>query len=116
RTGAVPVTRRPREEQRTAQQAGTLSLWQAAVAYAVRVERCVAVRADDPHVLEPVVVVHAVDMVEDQRHAPSVPHLVLAAELAAALFQTLGEETLLQKRPLIGRTLDEDVSQGNRLA
>jgi hypothetical protein len=48
----------------------------------VRLQRCGAVRADDPEVVEAIVVTDAVDVIEDQRQAASAPHLTLAAQLA----------------------------------
>ena len=54
---------------------------------AVGVERRGAVRAEDPQVLEPVVVRDAVAVVQDQRQAPTPPLLALPALLAAARLQ-----------------------------
>jgi hypothetical protein len=53
------------------------------------VERRRAVRAHDPKVREPVVIPHAVDVIEDQRHALAMPNLALPAELARSLFEAL---------------------------
>src|SRR5262249_10188387 len=54
----------------------------------MRVQRRGTVRANDPQVLDAVVVWHAVDVVEDQGHARPVPVLVLTTELAATRLQT----------------------------
>jgi hypothetical protein len=48
----------------------------------VGVERCGAVGADDPQVLQAIVIRDAVDVIEDQRHRPTTPIFILAAHLA----------------------------------
>jgi hypothetical protein len=53
----------------------------------MRVERRRRVGADDPKVLQPVVVGNAVHVVEDQRHLPALPLLTLAAQLKAPVLQ-----------------------------
>ena len=73
------------------------------LAPAMRVERRRAVRADDPEVLEPVVVGDAVDVVEDQRHPPPVPLLALPAELARARLEPVVVEPLLELPALVRR-------------
>jgi hypothetical protein len=77
----------------------------------MRVERGVAVRADDPEVLEPVVVVHAVHVVEDQGHAAPAPRLALAAQLAAAVLDPLREEALLEAPARIRGAFDQRLGQ-----
>src|SRR4051812_19358567 len=76
------------------------------------VERRRAVRADNPQVREPVVVRHSVHVVEDQRHATSAPFLALTAKLAAALFDALLVQSLLEvaavKRPTVGHDLGRE--------
>src|SRR3954468_12495881 len=52
---------------------------------AMRVECGSAVRTHDPQGLEPIVVGHAIDVIEDQRHVRPTPTLVLAAEFADAV-------------------------------
>src|SRR5207247_1763104 len=83
---------------------------------AVRVERRVAVRAQDPEVLEAIVVPDAVGVVEDKRHPLPSPLLALATELALSLLDALGEEASLEAAALIGRTLDEDLGERQGLA
>jgi hypothetical protein len=73
------------------------------------VERRVAVRADDPQVLDPVVMAVAVDVVEDQRHAMSLPDLVLAAQLAPALLEPFAVEPLLQRAAAVRGPGHEDL-------
>jgi len=46
------------------------------------VKRRGAIRADDPQIFEPVIVVHPVDVIEDHAHHLPVPDLILATELA----------------------------------
>ena len=81
----------------------------------VRVEGRRTVRTDDPQVLEPVVVSHSVDVVEDHRHGAAPPHLALAAQLAARLLQSLLVKPPLQIAAGVGRVLDQDLLQRSRL-
>jgi hypothetical protein len=81
---------------------------------AVGVERRGAIRADDPKVLEPVIVAPPVDVIEDQRHAPPLPFLSLTAQLAPPCLEPLREETLLELDPREGRPLDEDLGERDR--
>jgi len=75
----------------------------------VRRERRVAVRADDPEVLEPVVVMHAVDVIQDQRHPPAPPLLAETAQFAHGDFQTIGVEAVLEMTPAEAAVLDEQL-------
>jgi len=86
------------------------------VTTAMGVERGVAVRAQDPEVLEPVVVVDAVDVVQDERHPAAAPELALAADLALWMLQAFGEQPALQVTAVIRGPLDEHVAQRNRFA
>jgi hypothetical protein len=61
--GAVPLFRARRPELATAGLAEAVMIH---VAAAVGVERRGAVRADDPEVLEPMIVANAVDVIQDQ--------------------------------------------------
>jgi hypothetical protein len=82
----------------------------------VRVERRRAVGAEDPQVLEPVVVADAVDVVEDQRHPRPAPLLVLAAELAALRLEPDVIQTLLELGAVVTAVLDEHLFERNRRA
>jgi len=73
----------------------------------MRVERCRAVRADDPEVLETVVVRNPIDVIEDQRHRASVPQLVLTADLAMLLFQPRLEQPFLHIAAAAIRVFDK---------
>src|SRR5215208_7105900 len=78
---AVAMGHVSRSECLAASKAVTLTL-DAVGPAAVGVERSCAVRAHDPEIVEPVVVVDAVDVIEDQAHRLALPLLALAAELA----------------------------------
>jgi hypothetical protein len=82
----------------------------------VSVQRGGAVGAEDPQVLEAVVVRDAVDVIDDQRHALAPPKLTLAALLAAALLEPLAEETLLEVLAAVRRVADEDLGDRDRLS
>jgi hypothetical protein len=69
----------------------------------VGIERCSAVRANDPQILKSVVVRHPVDVIENQRHPAASPLLVLATHLAATLLVALFKEPLLELCPRVGR-------------
>lgn len=58
-------------------QAGTREGVALVLATTVRLQRCVAVRAHDPQILETVVVPDAVDVIQDERHAAALPLLTL---------------------------------------
>src|ERR1700733_1439170 len=62
------------------------------VASAVSIEGRGAVGADDPEVLEPVVVRNAIDMVENERHWLALPQFSLAAHVANGLPESLLKE------------------------
>src|SRR5919206_1789870 len=108
------MTSAPREERRPAAQALTLGLRHPVLPAAVRVERRIAVRAHDAQVLDPVVVVHAVDVIEDQRHPPPVPDLALPAELTSALLEPGREQALLQLPAVGPRALDQELCERRR--
>jgi hypothetical protein len=78
---------------------------------AVSVEGRRAVRADDPEVVEPVVVSYAVDMVKDQPHPPAAPGVALSAQLAPGDLHALVIEALLEAASAVRRPLDEDLFQ-----
>jgi hypothetical protein len=77
----------------------------------VCVERRGAIGAHDPEVLEPVVVRHAVDVVEDQRHRATAPELALIADLTPRLLDAVGEEPSLQVAAMVRRVLDEQLGE-----
>jgi hypothetical protein len=64
-------------------QASTLGRWDPILPAAMRIERGGAVGTRDPQVFESIVIRHAIDVIEDERHASASPVLILAAELAA---------------------------------
>jgi len=57
------------------------------LAATMRVERRCAIRADDPEVLQPVVVRHAVDVIQNERQRAPAPGVSLAAQLALRLLE-----------------------------
>jgi len=57
----------------------------------MRVEGRCTVRANDLQILDSVVVSDAVDVIDDHRHTPASPVLVLAAKLASRFLQALLE-------------------------
>jgi hypothetical protein len=75
----------------------------------MRLQRRGAVRAHDAQVLDPVVVTDAVDVIQDQGHSASAPHLALAAELALTHLQPRLVEPLLQMATRERRAGDEDL-------
>ena len=79
------------------------------VAPAVRVERRVAVRAEDPQVLEPMVVAHAIDVVEHEAHPMALPQLALTTELADRMLEPRSEQPPLQMSATEGRPRDQDL-------
>jgi hypothetical protein len=80
------------------------------------VERRVAVRTEDAQVLEAVVVPHAVDVIEHERHPGALPHLALAADLATRLLEALREQASFESHSGIGRVLDEHLGERRGLA
>jgi hypothetical protein len=90
--------------------------WAAIGAAAVCRERRVAVRADDPKVLEPVVRRDSVDVIQDERHLTAVPDLALAAELTVPCLDTGRVETLLEVAPVVGGVLDQHGFKGRWFA
>lgn len=78
---------------------------------AVRIQRRRAIRANDPQILEAIIVAHAVYVIEDQRHPAALPDLVLAAQFARRQPETFLVETLLQRVPGIPGVLNEDLFQ-----
>ena len=81
------------------------------VATTVSIERCSAIGAHDPKVLEAVVASVAVDVVEDQRHQTALPELALTAEFTAPFLQSLLIEAMFQVPPVEARILDHDLLQ-----
>ncbi len=116
RARAVALLVEPRHERDAAARAVDRLADDPVLARAVRVERRRAVRAEDPQVLEPVVVADAVDVVEDQRHPAAAPLLVLAAELAALRPEAGVEEPLLELGAVVAAVLDEDPLERDRRA
>jgi hypothetical protein len=51
----------------------------------VGLKRGCAIRTYDPQIVDPVVVVHAVDVVENEGHPATVPELALTAQFAPAV-------------------------------
>jgi hypothetical protein len=90
---------------------GALALCKTVLAAAVRLERRSAVGANDPQVLKAVVVRHAVDVVEDQRHTLAVPLLALTAELTLPRLQPGLIKAILQLRSLVSGVLDQNLCQ-----
>jgi hypothetical protein len=76
-------------------------------------QSCVAVRANDSQVLQPVVVWNPVYVVEDQGHPTAPPFLTLAAELATPVLETSGEDPSLQLSSVVAAVLDENLFQGS---
>jgi hypothetical protein len=75
----------------------------------VSIERRGAVRADDPQVLKPMVVVHAIDVVKDHAHHLAPPNLALAAELANRLLQASLIQALFEVLARERAILDQDL-------
>jgi hypothetical protein len=80
---------------------------------AMRIESRRAIGADDLEILEAIVVGNAVDVIEDQRHPATAPHLVLATQLAYPRLQTGLEQARLEVRAWIARPFDQDMAQGD---
>jgi hypothetical protein len=90
------MARIPRDEPGPASQ--TLSRFAVCLvlAAAVRIEAGRAVRAQDPQILQPVVVAYAVDVIEDQADPAALPVLTLPTELTTPGLQALGIEPPLE--------------------
>jgi hypothetical protein len=73
----------------------------------MRIECRRAVGTHDSQVFKPVVVADPVDVVDDQRHSATAPHLVLTAHFAAARFQPVLVQPILQFAAGVGRAFDE---------
>jgi len=74
-------------------------------------QRGVAIRTDDPEVVEAVVVVNPVDVVEDQRHPTAVPLLALTAQLAPRHLESSVVQPALQATAAVPAVLNEDISE-----
>src|SRR5262249_45146675 len=85
---------------------------QTILARTVRVERRGAVGAHNPQVLEPIVVGHAVDVVQDQGHPQASPYRPLPAEFAERALEPGLKQPYLERTPLIGRPGDEHLIEG----
>ena len=102
-TGAIPLLPIARAEGfRTAQALARFCL-EPVLSTAMRVESGGAVRADDAQVLDPVVVAHTVNVVEDEADRAPVPVFVLPTELAAPLLEPGRVEPPLQTAPAVCR-------------
>jgi hypothetical protein len=77
----------------------------------VRVQRGGAVRADDPEVLQAVVVRYTVDVIEDQPESAAPPQLALSAELTNRLLEPSFVEPFLETGARETRVLDEDLRE-----
>src|SRR3954452_20060969 len=86
------------------------------LAPAMRVQRRIAVRAQEAEVLEAIVVPHAVDVVENQPHAHAAPHLALPTHLAPKLLEARFDEPALQPLALVSGSLHEDLVERDRFA
>jgi hypothetical protein len=82
----------------------------------MRVQRRIAVRAQEAEVLEAIVVPYAVDVVEDQPHAQASPHLALPTHLASKLLEPRFDEPALQPLTLVSGSLHEHLVERYRLA
>ena len=81
----------------------------------MRIKRRRAVRADDPDVLDPVVVSRSVHVVENQAHSATTPDLPLATDFADRPLQPRLIEAGLEIAARVSRSLHEDLVQRNRL-
>ncbi len=86
------------------------------IAPAMRLERRGAVGADDPEVLEAVVVRHPVDVIEYERHLSTMPVLPLAAQLARARLEPGLEQSLLELPARIVRSSNHDLVERSAYA
>src|SRR3954447_14377825 len=66
------------------------------LAPAMRVQRRIAVRAQEAEVLEAIVVPHTIDVVEHQAHAQASPHLSLPTHLAPKRLEARFHQPALQ--------------------
>lgn len=71
--------------------------------------------ANNPEILEAIVVADAVGVVEDQRHRCPVPLLPLTAKLALAPLDSFRVKAPLEVASRVRRALDQDLCQGSRL-
>lgn len=62
---------------------------------AMRIERRRAIGADNPEILDPIVVGNAIDVIEDQCHPATTPAFALTAHLAPAPLQPPFEQSML---------------------
>jgi hypothetical protein len=72
-----------------------------------------AVRAEDPQVLETVVVMDPVDVIEDHRDALPAPGFILSAELTSWPLEPSVVQALFEMAPGVARTLDQDPLKRN---
>jgi hypothetical protein len=80
------------------------------------VERRGTIWADNAQVREPVVIGDAIAVVEDQRHAVSVPNLALPAQLTLSLLDSVLEQAGLEMGTRVSGSLDEYPLQGDRVS
>ena len=73
------------------------------------VERGRAVRADNPQVLEPVVVGDSIYVIQDERHPTAHPFLILPTQLALSLLDPFLEQSGLEMSARVGRTFDQNL-------
>ena len=81
---------------------------------AMGIQRGRAIGTNDLKVLESVVVRHAIDMIENQRHRATAPIFVLPALLTAALLQTLPVQAQLEAVSRVSRTRNKHLLKRNR--
>ena len=83
------------------------------VSPAMGIERRRAVGADDPQILEAMVVPDPIYVIEDQRHPPALPVLVLSTQLADAGLQALSIKTILEISPAVARAFHHHLFKRN---
>ena len=76
---------------------------------AMCIEGSRTVRADDPEILDAIVVGNPVDVIKDQGHRTAAPEFSLAALLTLSLLVTLGKQALLQLAAGIRRALNKNL-------
>lgn len=98
--------------QRSYRTSGT-SAWHARSDFYVRVriESRRAIGANDPKILQPVVIPDSVDVIENHRHRLASPHLAQTAKLTLRLLQASCEKAMLEMVTGVSRALDEDLSE-----
>ena len=84
------------DERRSASQAISIYGRDLVLPRAVGIKRGRAVGTVDAEVLEPVVIRHTVDVIQDERHPTPAPVLVLSAELAGGLFEAFAVQPYLE--------------------